>query len=78
MKSSIELSSHAYPGSTATQIATPLDPGQASTSAFEGPAADLEVALEEVRYRTETRTALLAETLDRLDRFPQRFWGINE
>jgi hypothetical protein len=78
MKSSIELSFPTSPGSTASQVAAPPAHGEALTSDVEEPASNLAVALAEVRYHTETKTASPGETFDRFDRFQYRFWGINE
>jgi len=39
---------------------------------------DFELALEEMRQRLETKTALIEEALQRFDRSEHRFWGINE
>jgi hypothetical protein len=41
-------------------------------------APNLEAAFEEIRYRLETKTALLEEALRRFERSEYRFWGINE
>ena len=49
-----------------------------STSTASDFRPDFELALEEVRQRLETKTALLEEALQRFDRSEHRFWGINE
>ena len=59
----------------ATRMAEPVD---ALPAGGAGPSLAFQTGLDEVRYRAETKTAGLEETMDRLDRFPQRFWGINE
>lgn len=37
-----------------------------------------ELVLEDIRRRHETKTIVLEEALQRSERFPDRFWGINE
>jgi len=63
------------PSAQATRMAEPVD---VLAAAGAGPSLAFQTGLDEVRYRAETKTAALEETMDWLDRFPQRFWGINE
>lgn len=63
------------PSAQVTRMAEPVD---ALPAVGAGPSLAFQTRLDEVQYRAETKTAALKETMDRLDRFPQRFWGINE
>ena len=68
-------SSQRLPSAEATCMAEPVD---ALPTAGADASLAFQTGLDEVRYRAETKTAALEETMDRLERFPQRFWGINE